>query len=62
MPVWNCPRNVGNFTFDLATLKVPPLRLAALWVFGGVSPDQSQWGLWGDLLDEPIGTRFEYPA
>ena len=49
-------------TFDLATLEVPQLPFAALWVFGGISPDQSQWGLWGDLLDEPIGTRFEYPA
>lgn len=49
-------------TFDLATLHVPPLRLGALWIFGGISPDQTEWGLWGDLLDGPIGTRFEYPA
>ncbi|MFO1396504.1 MAG: hypothetical protein U1F48_05515 [Burkholderiales bacterium] len=51
-----------DVAFDVATLEVPPLRLAALWVFGGISPDQSRWGLWGDLLGEPIGTRFEYPA
>ena len=48
--------------FDPATLVIPPLKIAALWVFGAISPDQTQWSLWGNFLETPIGTRFEYPT
>lgn len=45
-------------------LTIPPLRLAALWVFAGISPDQSRWGIWGNLLEPrdswQAGT-FDYP-
>jgi hypothetical protein len=46
--------------FDPSSLRIPKLKIAALWVFGGLG--DSTWGLWGDFLDQPIGTSFEYPA
>ncbi|MDP3421691.1 MAG: hypothetical protein Q8S10_12305 [Thiobacillus sp.] len=48
--------------FDPRMLVVPTLPIAALWVFGSISPDQSEWGLWGNFLEEPEGTRFAYPV
>jgi len=48
--------------FDPRTVVIPPLRIAALWVFGSISPDQSEWGLWGNFLEKPEGSRFAYPA
>lgn len=47
--------------FDPQTVVVPPLHIAALWVFGSISPDQSEWGLWGNFLEKPEGSRFSYP-
>lgn len=47
--------------FDPSKLSVPPLCIAALWVFASVSPDQSLWGLWGNLLETREGSSFEYP-
>lgn len=48
--------------FDPSKLLIPPLKIAALWVFGAISADQTQWGLWGNFLEIPVGTRFEYPT
>lgn len=48
--------------FDPAQLVIPQLKIAALWVFGAVSSDKEQWGLWGNFLETPEGTRFEYPT
>ena len=48
--------------FDPSVIRVPALKIAALWVYGAISPDQSEWGLWGDFLDTPLGTRFAYPV
>lgn len=48
--------------FDPRTVVIPSLRIAALWVFGSISPNQSEWGLWGNFLEEPEGSRFAYPA
>ena len=48
--------------FDPKTLVVPPLRIAALWIFASISPDQSEWALWGNFLEKPEGSRFAYPA
>lgn len=31
--------------FDPSTLVIPPLKIAALWVFGAISADQMHWGL-----------------
>lgn len=51
---------VGHF--DPGSVIVPPLRIAALWVFASITPDGSEWGLWGNFLELPVGSRFEYPA
>ncbi len=48
--------------FDPKTLIIPHLRIAGLWIFGSISPDQSEWGLWGNFLEQPEGSRFTYPA
>jgi hypothetical protein len=48
--------------FDLCSVNVPPLGIAALWIFASITPDGSEWGLWGNFLEEPEGTRFVYPA
>ena len=44
----------------------PELRLenapvAQIWLFGGCSPDQSDWFLYGDLTKEPALYPFRYP-
>ena len=48
--------------FDPERLVVPPLKIAALWVFGAISPDKEKWGLWGNFLEVPQGTAFDYPT
>lgn len=48
--------------FDPSRLAIPPLRISSLWVFGAISEDQTQWVLWGNFLETPVGTRFEYPT
>ena len=48
--------------FDPAKLVVPRLKIAALWVFGAISPDKEKWALWGNFLEEPQGTQFAYPT
>ena len=48
--------------FDPADLVVPSLRIAALWVFAAVTPDQSSWGLWGNFMEKPEGFRYAYPT
>jgi len=50
----------GNF--DLAKLVIPPLKIAELWIFRAISANQAQWGLWGNFLETPEDTRFEYPT
>lgn len=51
--------------FDPAELKLPiNLRIGGLWIFEGLSADQSEFGLWGDFLsrtDASHGTKFLYP-
>ena len=48
--------------FEASRLSIPPLNIAALWVFGSVSPNQSAWGLWGNFLERPEYSHFAYPA
>jgi hypothetical protein len=52
--------------FDPVELKLPAnLRIGGLWIFAALSPNQSEFGLWGDFVsktDAPLGTRFTYPA
>lgn len=43
-------------------LRIPPLKLAALWIFATLKPDQSTWGLWGNFLEpDPGMSQFNYP-
>ena len=48
--------------FEPAQLSIPPLNIAALWVFAAISPDQSAWGLWGNFLEQLECSHFAYPA
>ncbi|MCW5642069.1 MAG: hypothetical protein KIT63_08250 [Rhodoferax sp.] len=49
--------------FDPTLLQLPSqLPIAALWVLACLSPDQSQWAIWGNLLEESEGTKFAYPT
>lgn len=48
--------------FDPASLAIPRLRIAALWVFGAISEDQNKWVLWGNFLETREGMRYEYPT
>lgn len=51
--------------FDPAKLRLPAnLRIGGLWIFGSLSADQSEFGLWGDFLssaEDPRLTNFFYP-
>lgn len=47
---------------DTQDLRIPALRIGAVWVFGGISKDQSEWSLLGDILEQPVETRFTYPT
>jgi hypothetical protein len=48
--------------FSPRELRIPPLRIAALWFLFSVSPDQSEWRLVGNFMEEPHETVFGYPA
>jgi len=50
----------GNF--EPSKIVIPTLKIAALWVFAGISNDQSEWGLWGNFLEKPDVTLFHYPS
>lgn len=51
-----------NHHFEPRNVVVPPLHIAALWIFATIAADQSEWGLWGNFLEQLEGTRFAYPA
>lgn len=36
--------------FSPAEIIVPPLKVAALWIFGAIAPDQSRWAMWEIFL------------
>ncbi len=49
--------------FDPSAVRVPALGLASIWVFGSISPDDSEWALWGNFVSPPvIGVRFRLPS
>jgi len=36
--------------------------IGSIWMFGAISPDQSKWGFWGNLLESQCTcTSHEYP-
>jgi hypothetical protein len=48
--------------FNPAEIVVPPLRIAALWIFGAIAADQSRWAIWGNFLDVRQAREFAYPS
>lgn len=50
----------GNF--NPSTLDLSKLETESVWVFGSVSADQTQWVIWGDLLQSNHGTSFNLPV
>jgi hypothetical protein len=48
--------------FSPSELVIPPLKVAALWIFGSISADQSRWALWGNFLLEWESYEFSYPT
>lgn len=52
-----------NCRFEPDELKIHrKLAVGALWVFGAISEDQTQWALWGDFVRGSMdGTRFQIP-
>ena len=51
-------REMRNF----AEVLVPKLAVAQVWLYGAISPDQSKWMLYGDLLDQPAYYELPYPS
>jgi hypothetical protein len=47
--------------FNPADILVLPLKIAALWMFGAIAPDESRWAIWGNFLDELQAGEFSYP-
>jgi integrase len=47
--------------FSPANLVVPPLKIAALWVFGALNAEQTRWMIWGNFLETPREGEFFYP-
>ena len=48
-------------TLDVRTLEVPSLPVGEVFLFGAISPDQTEWVLIGDLLGELEQSYFEHP-
>jgi hypothetical protein len=49
--------------FEPRDLLLPELNVAAVWLFAALTPEQSQWDLWGNFTEpEAYGTRFTYPT
>jgi hypothetical protein len=48
--------------FNPAEIVVPPLKVAALWIFGAIAADQSRWAIWGNFLDVREACEFTYPS
>lgn len=48
--------------FDPSQLVIPDLKIAELWIFGALTPDESTWGMWGNFMQSASGTRYSYPV
>jgi hypothetical protein len=47
---------------EFNTIEVPKLHLGEIWLYGTTSRDQQNWFMYGDLLNTPHLSRFEYPT
>ena len=43
-------------------LRIESTPVAAVWFFGGCSPDGDDWFLYGDLMRDPQFYQFRYPG
>jgi hypothetical protein len=52
-----------NFCFEPTDLCLPAeFSIGALWVYGAIAPDQSEWALWGDFTRRSTaGIKFHIP-
>jgi hypothetical protein len=52
-----------NVHFEPSDLQVPSgLSIAAIWVYGAITPDQLEWALWGDFTQGSTeGIIFHIP-
>jgi hypothetical protein len=50
-----------RITIDPMRIAIPELNVESLWLFGAVAPNLLQWGLWGDLLANPLTSQHAYP-
>lgn len=48
--------------FDPEQLDLSGLDVGSLWIFGAVSPNQTEWAIWGDLLQSRSGICFNLPS
>ena len=48
--------------FEPEKLIIPKLNIASLWIFAAITPDQSRWFLYGNMLEKPEFFFFEYPC
>lgn len=46
---------------DFFEIQIPDLKVAEVWLYGGLTPDQNLWFLYGNLLKEPQYYEFVYP-
>ena len=47
---------------DFANVKKPATTCSEIWFYGALSPNQSQWFLFGNLLKEPALHEINYPT
>lgn len=50
-----------SVSFTPADLVLPPLKIAALWVFGALNAEQTRWVIWGNFLETLHAGEFSYP-
>jgi len=48
--------------FNWKELILPDLDIAELWFFGGLTPDNNEWFIIGDMLNTPQLSKFNYPS
>lgn len=51
-----------QFRLELDGVRIPQIKVAELWLFGAVSPDASQFMLWGNMLKNPASYVYGYPG
>lgn len=51
-----------NISFDFKNIVIPELNIRELWFFGAKAPNQSEWWLLGNILNNPKVYEFNYPT